>query len=138
LIGIAIGTAAALAAGRWSLRGSLEFQTHDPLIIGSVSLGMLVVAALACYVPAARASRIDPLVALRQGIGSVIQFGAAAHVEKAARSNNNAPIVPHAVTLFVAKSAEPMELSAQIKSPPVCVLGRAHVPDIGENISSHS
>ena len=65
-IGIVIGTVVALAAGRLVSSWLFEVQTHDALTIGSVSLGLLFVSALACYVPALRATRIDPLIALRQ------------------------------------------------------------------------
>jgi putative ABC transport system permease protein len=63
--GLAIGFVGALAARR--LLASLVFgvSTADPWIYGSVMLLMMAVAAAACFVPARRASRVDPLVALR-------------------------------------------------------------------------
>ena len=65
LIGVVIGTAAALAAARLVSSWLNGVQTHDPLIISSVSLGLLVIAALACYLPARRAIQVDPIIALR-------------------------------------------------------------------------
>jgi putative ABC transport system permease protein len=65
LLGVAIGLAGAWWATR--LLQSLLFgvRATDPLTFGLVALVLLVVAALACLLPARRATRIDPLVALR-------------------------------------------------------------------------
>ena len=64
-MGLAAGLAAALGFGR--ALSSLLFQVSpfDPLTLGSVSALLVVVALVACYVPALRATRVDPLVALR-------------------------------------------------------------------------
>ena len=65
LYGLTLG----LAASIWALRliQSMLYGTQplDPAIFVSVAVSMLVVAALACLVPAWRASRIDPMQALR-------------------------------------------------------------------------
>jgi ABC-type antimicrobial peptide transport system permease subunit len=63
--GIVIGLLAALALGR--LIGSLLYgvRAHDPLTYVAVALVLIVVALLACWIPARRATRIDPLIALR-------------------------------------------------------------------------
>jgi putative ABC transport system permease protein len=64
-IGMAIGIGGALALRRVLSGLVFEVSTADPLIYIVVAFLMLSVALLACYVPARRASRVDPLVALR-------------------------------------------------------------------------
>ena len=63
--GLVAGLVIALVAMR--LLSSLLFgvSPHDPLVFGAVSLVLATVAILACYVPARRAARVNPLVALR-------------------------------------------------------------------------
>jgi ABC-type antimicrobial peptide transport system permease subunit len=65
LIGIATGTAASLAIS--NLIASLLFGTEatDRTTLLSMTLLLLIVALLAGYIPARRASRINPMVALR-------------------------------------------------------------------------
>jgi len=65
LFGLALGVAAALGITR--LMTSLLFGTSptDPLTFAGVAVLLVFVALLACFIPARRATRIDPLVALR-------------------------------------------------------------------------
>jgi predicted permease len=64
-VGVVIGLAASFAFGR--LMASLLFGVGpgNPITLGVVSLGLIAVALLACYIPARRATKVDPLVALR-------------------------------------------------------------------------
>ena len=66
LIGMSIGLLAGAAVSR--LLGGLliEFSPWDPTTFLSVSILLMTVAALASYLPARRATRIDPVTALRQ------------------------------------------------------------------------
>jgi predicted permease len=64
--GLAVGVAVALALGRLLSSVLFGVSAHDPLTIGVVVVVLSLVAALACYIPAMRAARIDPLEALRR------------------------------------------------------------------------
>ena len=63
--GVAIGLAIAVAASRLISAVLFDVSPTDPLAYAVLSAGVLVVAALACYLPARRASRVDPLTAIR-------------------------------------------------------------------------
>jgi putative ABC transport system permease protein len=65
LFGVSIGCVLALAVG-WTMRGLL-FGIHpaDPLTFAAVGFLLGSTAILACYIPARRAMRVDPMVALR-------------------------------------------------------------------------
>jgi len=64
-IGIGAGLIAALALSR--LLTSLLFGVHaaDPVTFGSVAAILVVVTGAACYIPALRATRVDPAIAMR-------------------------------------------------------------------------
>ena len=63
--GIAIGLIAALTTTRLMTRFLYGVQPTDPTTFAAVSFLLLVVALLACYVPARKAMKVDPMIALR-------------------------------------------------------------------------
>ena len=65
LIGVALGLAGAFALTRVMAGLLFGVTTTDALTYISVSLGLIAIALLACYIPARRATKIEPLVALR-------------------------------------------------------------------------
>jgi len=66
IAGVAIGIACALALAHLVATMLYEVTPFDPASYSATALVLLAVAALACYVPARRAMRVDPIVALRQ------------------------------------------------------------------------
>ncbi len=65
LIGVAVGLLIAFATARLLVKVLFGVSPADPLTYLGVSALLAAVAALACYIPARRATRVDPLVALR-------------------------------------------------------------------------
>jgi ABC-type antimicrobial peptide transport system permease subunit len=65
LLGVLLGIPAALAATRLVASQLFGIGAADPVAIVLATLVLLVVAAVAGYLPARRATRVDPLVALR-------------------------------------------------------------------------
>ena len=65
LIGIALGAVAALGSAKILERLVFGVSASDPLTLGAVAGTLAFVALLASLVPAYRASRVDPLTALR-------------------------------------------------------------------------
>ena len=65
LIGVAIGIAAALGLARFMASQLFGVTSHDPLTFAAVAVVLMLVAIAACYIPARRAMRVDPIVALR-------------------------------------------------------------------------
>jgi putative ABC transport system permease protein len=64
-LGLVIGLAGTLAAGRVVERLLYGIRPTDPLTLVAVALVLLIVAIVASYLPARRATRVDPIVALR-------------------------------------------------------------------------
>jgi len=65
LLGVALGVAGAFGLTRWMASLLYGVQPSDPLTFALVALVLLLVAGVACWLPARRAARVDPLVALR-------------------------------------------------------------------------
>src|SRR5207249_519065 len=64
-IGVVIGLAGALAAGRAVSSFLYGLAPADPVALSAATLLLIVVGALASYIPARRATKVDPMVALR-------------------------------------------------------------------------
>jgi ABC-type lipoprotein release transport system permease subunit len=64
-IGVAIGAAAAFWAGKWVQPLLFNVSSKDPAVFGVVATMLVAVAVAASWIPAMRASRVDPNVALR-------------------------------------------------------------------------
>ena len=63
--GVVVGLILALVTSRWLSTFIVGVNPRDPVMLGGAALVLATVAAIAAYIPARRASRIDPLVALR-------------------------------------------------------------------------
>jgi putative ABC transport system permease protein len=65
LSGIGLGLVAAFALTRWLESLLFEVRPNDALTFAAIALLLLLVALLACWLPAMRVTKVDPLIALR-------------------------------------------------------------------------
>jgi putative ABC transport system permease protein len=65
VVGVAVGVGAALALSKYLQSQLYSVRATNPFVLCGAVLLLIVVAMLACFVPARRACRVDPLVALR-------------------------------------------------------------------------
>jgi putative ABC transport system permease protein len=65
LLGLVIGLAGTFAAGRLIAAQLYQISPHNPLLLGATAIVLALAALLACLIPARRASRVDPIIALR-------------------------------------------------------------------------
>ncbi len=66
IAGVVVGLLAALAAGRLTRSLVVDVSPTNPLLLAAVTVLMLAVACVAAFLPARRASGVDPIVVLRQ------------------------------------------------------------------------
>jgi ABC-type antimicrobial peptide transport system permease subunit len=65
VIGLAIGLVAAFALGRLLASQLFEVSAHNPALLGGATILLAATALFACLLPARRAARVDPVIALR-------------------------------------------------------------------------
>jgi predicted permease len=65
MIGIGVGLLLAIGIGKLLASMLYDISSFDPLVLSSAPIILTLVAIFACYIPARRASRVDPLIALR-------------------------------------------------------------------------
>ena len=67
LVGIVLGALAAMGLTRFIESQLFGVTPTDPATFDAVALGLILVALMASYIPARRATKVDPMVALRYG-----------------------------------------------------------------------
>ena len=65
MVGVVLGTTLSLIAGRWTDALLFGLTPHDPQTLSAAGALLAVIAALATFLPARRASNLDPMRALR-------------------------------------------------------------------------
>ena len=65
VVGVVLGLAGAFATTRLMTALLFDMSAKDPVTFAVVTTVLMIVALLACYIPARRAARVDPLIALR-------------------------------------------------------------------------
>lgn len=65
LVGAAVGIGVAMGVTRYMVSMLYDVHANDPATIVGVAILLTLVALAACYIPARRATRVDPMVALR-------------------------------------------------------------------------
>jgi ABC-type antimicrobial peptide transport system permease subunit len=64
-MGVLVGALASLAVGRLVARSLFDVKPYDPLCLAAAAAAVTVIALLACYLPARRATKVDPMEVLR-------------------------------------------------------------------------
>jgi putative ABC transport system permease protein len=67
IAGVALGVPAAFLLSRVMSSMVFGVTPHDPLTFTALPILIVAVTSLACYLPARRAARVDPVVAIKQG-----------------------------------------------------------------------
>jgi putative ABC transport system permease protein len=65
VVGAVLGITSAAAASKYLASLLYDVKPSDPMIFATVTFALIIVSAIASYLPARRAARIDPLVAMR-------------------------------------------------------------------------
>jgi putative ABC transport system permease protein len=66
LVGVAIGLVATFLLTRYVSSLLFNVPPYDPMTLGGVVVALIVISLFACYLPARRATLVDPIVALRE------------------------------------------------------------------------